>query len=258
VATDEAVATSGRFPTVAVFSAVERSPLAFLWGDPAWEFASVADVGRSDATVLASDEPYLDVLLSDGVFQPAQVDTSYTGDVSRFVAEDGAIVQVGFVTDEPYRLEHDIEQWAEPVEYLLLGDEYPGYANVLAVRQDKLEASSECLAAVVPLFQQAMVDYQADPSPTNDLMIEVTASFDTAGYELSTGLLDDANAKQRDLGLVADGPDGVLGSFDPTRVQELIDKLTPVLTDAGSPPLPGLTPGDVLTSEFIDPSISLK
>ena len=255
---DEVIRNSAEHPSVAVLAPYAKSPLMYFWGDPSFGFTTLADIGRSGATVLTPDEAYLDVLVGEGLFQESQIDTSYTGDVSRFVAEDGRIVQVGFVTDEVYRLEHIVQEWSKRVEYLLVGDEYPAYANVLAVRQDKLESNSECLAELVPLFQQAVVDYLADPAPVNDLMIEVTASLDTAGYELTTGLLDDANAKQRDLGLVADGTDGVLGSFDTTRIQNLIERLTPALTTAGTPPLPGLTPEGVVTSEFVDPSISLE
>lgn len=255
---DEAIRNSAEHPTIAVLAPYAKSPLMFFWGDPALGFTNVADIGRSGETVLTPDEAYVDVLVSEGLLQESQIDTSYTGDVSRFVAEDGKIVQAGFVTDEPYRLEHELQEWAKPVKYVLLGDQYPAYANMLSIRPDKLAANRECLAALVPLFQRAARDYMADPAPTNDLMIKITSSLDTSGYELSTGLLEDGNGKQRDLGLVANGTDGVLGSFDTARIQDLISRLTPGLTAAGTPPLPGLTPQGLATSEFLDPSISLN
>ncbi|MBL7500975.1 hypothetical protein I6A84_02360 [Frankia sp. CNm7] len=256
---DEVVANSAEHPSVAVLAPYAKSPLMFFWGDESFGFDSLAAIGqRPDVTVLALDEAYLKVLLGEGVFQQSQIDTSYTGDLARFIAEDGSLVQIGFVTDEVYRLENDIEEWQRPVEYLLVGDDYPAYANTLAVRQDKLEANRECLDALVPIFQRAVVDYMADPTPANDLMIEITSSFDTGGYDLSPGLLADANDKQRELGLVANGADGVLGSFDTARIEGLIERLTPVLTESGTPPLPGVTPEDLVTTEFIDPTISLE
>jgi hypothetical protein len=41
-------------------------------------------------------------------------------------------------------------------------------------------------------------------------------------------------------------------------VQQLIGILTPIYAKQGKQPLAGLTPADIVTNEFIDPSISLK
>ncbi len=259
VATDEAIQNSGTHPTVAVFASYERSPLALLWGDAAWEFRSVADIGRAGAPVLGSaGASYLDVFQRQGLLHPSQVDTSYQGDPSRFVAADGKIVQQGFVTSEPYRLEHDVPAWGKPVKYLLLGDDYPVYLLALAVRADTLAAHRACLASLVPLFQRALRDYAADPGPANRLLLDAVGSLDTGGFTLSPGLLVDANAKQHTLGLITDGRDGVLGSFDTPRVQRLLGQLTPVFAAQGSRPKPGLTPADLVTNEFLDPSVSLQ
>ncbi len=259
VATDEAIRNSGRHPTVAVFASYERSPLAFLWGDPAWEFRSVADIGAAGAPVLASaGASYLAVFQHQGLLHTSQVDTSYQGGPGRFVAAGGKIVQQGFVTYEPYHLEHDVTAWGRPVRYLLLHDAYPVYMVALATRADTLAAHRACLAGLVPLFQQAQRDYAADPGPTNQLLLDAVAALDTAGFTLSPGLLADANAKQHSLGLVADGRDGVLGSFDTPRVQRLISELAPVFAAQGSGPKPGLAPADLVTNAFLDPQVSLR
>jgi hypothetical protein len=257
---DEAIQNSGNQPTAAVFAPYEKSPLAFLWGDPAWDFHDVADVGRSGATVLASasGSAYLDVFERKGLLNTSQVDTSYQGSPDRFVAADGKIVQQGFVTNEPYRLEHDVKAWGKPVEYLLLADEYPVYISALATRRDELDANRACLSKLVPLFQRAQRDYVADPGPANELMLDVVDSLNTSGFGLSRGLLAYGDAKQRELGLVADGGDGVLGSFDAARVQKLIEQLAPVFAGRGTAPKPGLTPADLMTNEFLDTSISLR
>ncbi|KPM53977.1 hypothetical protein ACG83_18020 [Frankia sp. R43] len=255
---DEVIRNSAEHPSVGVLAPYAKTPLMFFWGDQSSDFRTLADIGRSGRTVLVGDEAYLNALVGEGLFQRSQIDNSYDGDLRRFVAEDGKLVQVGFVTDEPYRLEHDVAEWAKPVKYLMVGDEYPAYANVLGIRKDKLAENRECLSKLVPLFQRAMVDYLADPKPANDLMIEVTSRLDTAGYELSSGLLSDGNTKQRELGLVRNGADGVYGTFDTARVQQLITRLTPGLAEAGTPPAAGLKPADVVTDEFIDTGISLN
>jgi hypothetical protein len=259
VDTDEAVQNSKSQPTVAVFAPSEKNPLVFLWGDPAWDFTDVAAIGRSGAPVLVTEgDVYPEVFEREGLLDASKVDTSYQGSPDRFVAADGKIVQVGFVTNEPYRLLHDVKEWGKPVEYLLLAGEYPVYASALSIRRDKLEGSRACLSKLVPLFQRAQRDYQTDPGAANKLMLKAAGTLDTGGYGLSPGLLADGNAKQKDLGLVADGRDGVLGSFDTTRVRQLIGRLAPVFEARGTAPKPGLTPADLVTNDFLDPSVSLR
>jgi len=58
-------------------------------------------------------------------------------------------------------------------------------------------------------------------------------------------------------GLVANGPDGVMGKFDLERVNDLIEKAIPVYTALGQTPKDGLTAEDIVTNEFLDPSIGL-
>ncbi len=260
VGTDEAIQNSGKAPTVAVFSIYEKNPQVLLWGNPDWNFASVADIHRAGVTVLASESGtvYPDVFIREGLLNRSQVDTSYQGTPDRFVATDGKIAQQGFVTYEPYQLEHDVKAWDKPVRYLLLHDEYPVYRAQLSVRPDKLAANRACLAKLVPLFQRAQRDYIADPGPTNQLLLTVVGSLDTSGFTLSPGLLADADTKLKELGLVANGTDGVLGSFDTARVQRLIDRLAPVFEARGTKPKPGLRPADLVTNDFLDRSISLK
>jgi hypothetical protein len=62
----------------------------------------------------------------------------------------------------------------------------------------------------------------------------------------------------KQLGIVGDAPDGTLGAFTDARVQQLIGILTPIYAKQGKQTLPGLKPSDIVTNQFIDPSISLK
>ncbi len=260
VGTDEAVQASGSQPTVAVFAPYEKSPLALMWGNPAWNFTSVAEVRRSGATVLASASgtAFPDAFIREGLLTKSQVDTSYQGAPDRFVAADGKIVQQAFVTNEPYLLQHDVKAWDKPVKYLLLQKEYPVYISTLAVRRDKVSADRACLAKLVPLLQRAQRDYVANPGPTNQLLLKVVSTLHTGGFTLSAGLLEYGDATQKNLGLISDGSDGVLGSFDPARVQKLIGRLVPVFTAKGSKPKPGLTAADLVTNEFLDKTVALK
>ena len=66
-----------------------------------------------------------------------------------------------------------------------------------------------------------------------------------------------AGATIKKDGLVANGPDGVIGKFDLTRVADLITKAIPVYKAQGLPPKDGLKPEDIVTNQFIDASIGL-
>lgn len=257
VSTDEQIGGSANQPTKAVLSWYARNPLILFWGNPAWEFESSAEIGKSGATVLAfSSAAYVDVLVGQGTLKKEQIDTSYTGDPSRFVATDGNIVSQGFVTSEPFVYEHDVNGWKKPVKYLLLDKEVPNYQNTLAIRADKLEANRACLQRLVPLLQRAGIDYVKDPGPINAVLIEFTAKI-KGGTRVSAAGAADAVQKMTSLGLVSNGSDGVFGSYDMAQVQTLIDQYTPVLQARGKTLKPGLKPGDLVTNEFLDRGIKL-
>jgi hypothetical protein len=57
--------------------------------------------------------------------------------------------------------------------------------------------------------------------------------------------------------LVANSPDGTLGSFDIDRVTKFIETATPVYTATGGKVKDGLTAEDVVTNKYIDPAIKL-
>jgi hypothetical protein len=255
--TDEQINTSANQPTVAVLAWYEKSPLIFFWGNPDWNFQSAADVGQSGATVLAFESAaYIDVLEGKGLISKDQFDTSYRGDPSRFVAADGNIVSQGFVTSEPYHYEHEVNGWMKPVKYLLLDKEFPNYQNPLTTRADKLDQNRPCLQKLIPLFQQAAVDYVKNPEPINAVITDFSSKL-KGGAQTSLPGAAAAVQLMLDQGIVANGTDGVFGSFDNARVQQLIDDLGPVFRAKGVTLKDGLTPSDIVTNEFLDPSIKL-
>ena len=151
-----------------MFAWYAKNPQIFMWGNPEWNFQSVAEIGKSGQTVLAfSGAAYLDVLEGKGVLDKNQVDTSYAGDPSRFVAADGNIVSQGFVTSEPYIYEHEVQGWMKPVKFLLLDKEVPIYQDTMGIRSDKLESSRACLQRLVPMLQRSAIEY-VDRNPQKE------------------------------------------------------------------------------------------
>jgi hypothetical protein len=258
VGTDEAIQNSKDQPTISVLAPLEKNPQAVIWGDPSWDFTSVADIGAAGVTYLAFEgSTYLDLWTGKGLLKPEQIDTSYQGGEARFIAEDGKITQQAFVTSEPYRLEFETPEWNKPVKFLLVGDALGVYQSALSIRSDRLEANRACLEKLVPIFQQSIVDYYANPEPINTLLVDYVAKIQGGGFTLSAGLAADSTKKAIELGLVSNAGNTTVGDVDTARVQTLIDDLAPVFEAGGKAVKPGLTPADLATNEFLDPAIAL-
>jgi hypothetical protein len=255
VNSDLAISAAAANPTVAVVSQMTTSPLMLMW-DPASHpgAQTLRDVAASGVPVVTSDPIVTALLEEQGIIAPAQVDTSYEGTPARFVS-DPRIMQQGYATAEPYLYEHEIAEWSRPVGYQKLADHgYVVYPEPLAVRADRLEELRPCLDKLVPIMQRAMIDYMADPGPTNALIVELVEAYQT-GWTYSPGVADNAVRTMREQNLVANDPaSGVFGQFDPARMQQIVSTFGPILQSQGSiPEIP--TAESLYTNEFIDPDI---
>jgi hypothetical protein len=236
--TDEAIQNSATNPVVAIYALYQRNPQILLWGNPDWDFTSVAEIGEADVPVLANSAAiWLNAYLLEGLLHDSQIDKSYKGSPARFVAEDGNVVQQGLVTSEPYLFEHLTPEWNKPVKYLVTGDSYPIYTQSLSIRPDKLESERDCLTALVPLLQRAAIDYLADPEPINTTIVSIRDQIQQGVYD--AGLADYAVSTFTSERLIVNGVDGVDGSFDTSRVQALIDRLVPVYQSLDKAPKEG-------------------
>jgi hypothetical protein len=258
VITDEAVSVSGTAPVLSVVSFQEIFPVAIMWDPQTYpDFETVADIGRTDTTVLAFGEtPHMEYLIDSGILQRDQVDASYDGTPSRWVAEDGQIAQEGFATSEPYVYEHELEAWNKPVRYQLIYDlGYQPYYT-LAIRADQRDELAPCLERLVPIIQQSMLDYLADPAATNELIVQLVEEF--GGFPYSPDTAAYSAEQQRSLGIVGNGDNATVGDFNLDRVQELVDIVGPIYTAQGQQVEADLTAEDVATNDFIDPNIGMS
>jgi hypothetical protein len=257
VGTDEAIQNSLSAPTIAVFANYDKNPQTWIWGNPDWDFQSTADIGSADVKVLAFEgSTYLDVFTNAGLLRPEQIDTSYQGGPSRFVAEDGNVVQQAFVTSEPYAYEHEVPEWGKPVQFLLV-EEFNVYQSALSVRADKLEGNRACLTALIPMFQQALVDYSGNPGPVNDAIVKYVASLEGGGFVMTAGQAADSSKKQVELELVSNAGNATIGDFDEARVTKLIADIAPVFKAQNKPINENLTAKDIVTNEFLQDGIAL-
>ncbi|MXZ29928.1 MAG: ABC transporter substrate-binding protein [Acidimicrobiia bacterium] len=258
VDTAAAIRSYGQTPVTAVFTSFEVGPQILMWDPDDYDFETFEDIGNSGATVLYfQGATYMDYLVANGVIDAANVDGSYDGSPTRFIAEDG-LVQQGFATNEPFRYENEIDGWLKPVEFLLIHDAgVELYQSAVSVRSGDIERYRECLELIVPIMQEDIVAYFNDPQPINDKLDDIVKELDSF-WTSSKATHAAATVAMRDLGLVTDGGNGFVGDMNGDRIQGLIDILTPIFTEQGVESFdPNITPDDVYTNEFLDPSISL-
>jgi len=259
VATDDAITASARQPVTAVVAPFELAPYMLMWDPrvhPDWH--TIGDIGQTDTKVLYfQSATYMDYLLGSGILRRAQVDGSFDGSPSRFVASGGKIVQQGFATNEPFVFEHLLPNWHRPVAFQLINDSgYPIYPEAVVVRADRLGKLAPCLRRLVPMLQQAQIDYLAHPEPVNKVIVGLNDRY-KVGFPYTSGQANFSAAQQRKLGIVGNGPDRTLGNFDVARIQRVLGIVVPILTGRKQPVKPDLKPEDLVTNQFIDPNIGL-
>jgi hypothetical protein len=259
VATDDAIGLSAKQPVVGVVAPFEIAPYMIMW-DPASNptFNSVVDIGKTSTKVVYfSGATYMDYLTGSGILKRDQVDGSYDGSPTRFLSEKGKIAQQGFATNEPFIYENALPQWKKPVKFQLIHETgYPIYPEAVVVRADKKAEYAPCLKKLVPIIQRAQIDYVKNPAATNELVIKLNESYKGFPYtkEQATFSVD----QQLKLKIVGNGPNATLGDFEVDRVKRVIEIVTPIYTGQRKEVKAGLTPQDLVTNEFIDPSIGLS
>lgn len=200
----------------------------------------------------------MDYLLGEGVLDPAQVDGSYDGSPSNFVASGGAVAQQGFASAEPFIYENEVPEWGKPVAYQLLHDlGYPIYKSMMAVRSAELEDDAACLEKLVPVLQQAEVEYFEDPARTNAVIVDAVEQFNT-GWVYSAELADFAVEAMLERELVGNGPNATIGDFEEDRLADMVSKVKGVYEAANVEIAADVSPETVATNRFIDPAIGLK
>jgi len=258
VQTDEAVQAAEKFPTKAVVAPLDINPQIVMWDPATYHVDTWSDVAKTKAKVVYIEGmPFMDFLVSRGYVTASQKDASFDGTPSRFVAERGKLMQQAYASNEPYRWEHDVPEWKKPVKFLLVHDSgYSIYPQGLAVRAAQLDSNKACLSALVPLIQKAQIAYINQPGPTNDVLIEIAKTLGDGPPITAAG---NANAVvvMKDLHIVGNGPDQTLGNFDLSRVESTIALLRPIFAARGTKVPDKLVATDIVTNEFIDPSLHL-
>lgn len=239
-------------PMVSVVAPLEINPQMIMWDPVTYpDVDGLADLGGAGATInyFAGGE-FMEVFISEGIVSADQVDASYDGSPARFIADGGATAQQGFASAEPYNYEHVFEEWGRPVAFELLHDTgFEVYAATIGVRQGDLEEMTPCLEKLVPIIQQATVDYYADPDRTNAMIIDAVETINSF-WVYDEGIANYSVEVQKDLGLAGNGGDDIIGNIDGDRIQRVKDQIA----NAGLE-VTGADVSELFTNEFIDESI---
>jgi len=257
--TDEAVAHSTDFPTQAVVAPFNINPQIIMW-DPATypNVKTIADLKATGAKVRYFDgAAYMDYFTSTGILDKKQVDGTYDGAPASFIAAGGKDTQQGFGTAEPYAYKNLFKDWMKDVAYQYIHNAgWTAYAQSLGGTPANIAKYDNCLKALVPVIQQAAVDYVAAPDTANAIIVDAVTQYNN-GWTYDAGQGTAAVAKMQEDKLIANSPDGTLGSFDMDRVTKFIATATPVFTSTGAKVKDGLVAEDIVTNKYIDPAIKL-
>jgi hypothetical protein len=257
---DQAAQLSADKPALSVFAPLDISPLVLLW-DPTHypQFNTISDIGQTKVKVIYfQGSTYMSYLTGSGILRQTQISPDYDGTPSQFVSSGGKIVQQGFLTNEVYSYEHEVDHWKKPVAWQLVSDSgYPIYPETLAIRPDRKSELSACLHKLVPMLQRATVAYLSDPEATNALIVQLVKDYKNA-FPYSPQRADYAVKAMKENGVLGNGGNHTLGDFDIARVQRVIDIVRPIFAGQKKPVKSGLKPEDLVTNEFIDTSIGVK
>ena len=255
VGTDVAITRYNDAPTLAVFNALNINPQVLLWDATKHpEAKTIADAAKTIKTFYVYGDPaWMRYFEAQGLIQKDQVDSNYKGNLL-LSTEDAA--HQGFATSEPYKYAN-LESGAITTGYQLIHDAgWNSYAQNLAIRKDRLEELRPCLEKIVPIFQQAQIDYIADPTRANAIILTTVATYDS-WWTQSEGDVANGALAQKEMGIVGNGDTPTFGDLEDARVNDFIAKATPILREQGLE-IADITASDITDNEFLDSSITYQ
>ena len=234
----DVIKDSGAIDLVAIAKTLDKDPQMVMWDPAVNDIQSPEDIATSGAKVLHfPNVSYIDYMIAQGYMTADQSDPSYDGSDAAWVADGGIFFQQGFATNEIYKYENDI-QWKDgapaPVDYYTVADlGFDNYPATITMMKDRAAELSDCLKLLVPVMQQAWIDFLDDPKPITDAMIEINTTYD-GFWTLSEGLNTAGMEKIEAEDFAVNSADGTYCTLEEDRVQGLYDILQPLYSDQGT------------------------
>jgi hypothetical protein len=253
VGTDVAISRYAETPTLAVFNALAINPQVILWNKTLHPtVATISDIAKEvEAVSVYSFGPYVQYLVNAEVIDAKKVDANYKGD---FALATRDIAHQGFATSEPYRY-RTLESGVIDTAYQLVHDVgWTSYPQNLAINKLRLEELRPCLTALVPIMQQAQIDFVGDSERTIATIVDVVTQLNTY-WSQTPELARYAVDTMKQLGIVSNGTTTTFGDFESPRIDDFIALAIPILRQQGLT-IPDVQASDLATNEFLDPAIT--
>lgn len=254
----ETMTTQADLPVTSVMTTMEKSPYSIYWDPETYpNVETIADLKDENVTILvgaAGLNVWVNYFVAEGIWNEGQADFSDSPKPASFIAAGGEVAEAGFATAEPYLYENILaDEWGKPVKVALIHDTgFQEYFQSLTVRASDVVEKADCLEQLVPIFQQGLVDYVANPDAAHATIVDLVTQYDT-GWLYDLGSAQFAYDNMLALGILGNGSDGAVGSFDLARVESLRQ----IIADVTDFPVDDLTAEEMATNQFIDPTISL-
>lgn len=262
VDTDVALLDVKRYPTVGVFAPTARDTRIVYWNADVYpgvrNVEGLGDTLTPDGTQLApihgdpADPFVLDQVASLILGAEQVVASEEDSSVASYLAGGGIAAQIGDLLVDPYVIAQLPD--AAPIGFQPVDEAGFPRDRVLAAAPQTMVRYADCLRVLIPVFQQALVDYMADPEPTIALLARIASEY---GIEdLDADLLTAAHEVLVDRRIVSNGRDDTIGDLDFGRLRDLRADLatTWARLDRAFPDVPV---EQVVTNDFIDRSIGL-
>jgi hypothetical protein len=233
----DVIKDSAAVDMVAIAKTLDKDPQMVMWDPAQFDIQTPEDIATSGAPVVHfPGTSYIDYMTYMGYMTADQDDPTYDGSDAKFVASNGGIIQQGFSTNEVFKYENEIA-WKDgapaDVSFFTVGDMgFDNYPAAITMMRDRATELDACLKVLVPVMQQAWIDFLNDPKPIMDKMIEINTEH--AGFwGLSESINDGGIALVESDDYAVNSPDGTYCSFDPDRIQGLYDVLKPIYDEQG-------------------------
>lgn len=256
VNTDQAIKSSKDFPTVAVVAPLDISPQMIMWDADAHPDAkTIADIATEVDTIsVFGAVAYMEYLIAEGIVPADKVDPNYQGD-KLLVTEGETVAHQGFATSEPFQYAN-LETGAIDTAYQLIHDTgWDYYPEALSIRSDRVEENRACLSVLVPILQQAQLDYVADHAAADEVLISANTTY-ASFWQYGQADADFSVEQQIALHIVGNGATTTFGDLEEDRVAAFIDKAVPIFESQGIDVKDDLTVADIVDNSFVDPTIT--
>lgn len=265
VDTDQALLDLVQYPSVGLLAPTARDTRLVFWGATAYPgvttIEGLGDTLSPDGMTLVPisgrpGDPWSDVMWGRGTLGEGQV-TADSGDpVAQFLAGNGTEAYVGDLLTDPFRLAlPELSAPDEPpsIRRQLVDDAGYTRTTLLSARPQAVVRYADCLGVLIPVLQQALVDYQADPDATDDLMVDVAATF---GHpEIDAALIGAAHEAAESERIFKFGRNQPTGHIDVGDIRDLLAAIESAWADLEYDQPDEFAVEKIATNEFIDRSI---